>query len=464
MDMKLSQYHVVTQPFVDEINNHVKRVIFATRTAEVRVINEASWQILESGTFDLLPQEILFDFVDMELIVPMDEDELATMLGRNDAAAIDDDSLYVVIQPTAHCPLGCGYCGQLHSGKWLSVEHQDQFIERTRGKLEARRFQKLNICWFGAEPLSGLGVIRSFTPRLRALAESFDCIYEAKIVTNGLALTDKVATEIVNQHAVGFIEITLDGVAEFHDARRHRKNGKATFEQIFSNTIALARREDLEDVQLSIRCNVDRRNYEGVSPLLRMLTEAGVQERIRFYVAPIHSWGNDAHTLSLSKEEFAAWEIKWFAQMIQLGFKPGLVPERKPIVCLAVMPHGDLVDANGSLFNCTEVSYVPAYGTPNKFAIGHVSSGEIPGKRNLLGDFNARVGRGEYPCSTCRMLPVCGGACPKSWQEGLEPCPSAKRNIEERLLLNYATYRIGKEPVSTKGTGVSEAASVKSEP
>lgn len=449
MDLKLSRYHVVTPPFVDAITNRTKRIIFATRTAAMRAISETGWQNLRAERFDLLPKEVLLDFVDIELIVSTDEDELATILNRNNAAAIDDDVLYLVIQPTAYCQLGCNYCGQKHSHRWLSPEDQIRFVERAQTKLEAKRFQKVLICWFGAEPLAGLPVIRSLTPQLKTLSEKFNCGYEAKIVTNGLALTDSVATEIVEEHAVRFIEITLDGVAEFHDARRHRKNGSATFEQIFENTIALARREDL-DVQMRIRCNVDQRNYEGVLPLLQMLTEAGVQRRIGFYVAPVHSWGNNAHALSLAQEEFASREIEWMAQMIQLGFKPILIPERKSIVCMAVKPHAELVDAGGTLFNCTEVSYVPTYGTPNKYAIGHVSHGEFLGQRHQLGDFNDRVGRGDYPCSTCRMLPVCGGSCPKQWQEGLLPCPSTKYNIEERLLLNYAASRIDQASTAAK--------------
>ena len=42
----------------------------------------------------------------------------------------------------------------------------------------------------------------------------------------------------------------------------------------------------------------------------------------------------------------------------------------------------------------------------------------------------------EYWCKTCKFLPVCGGACPKSWYEGKPACPSFKYNINERLFLN----------------------------
>jgi uncharacterized protein len=105
-----------------------------------------------------------------------------------------------------------------------------------------------------------------------------------------LALTEKVATELAKEHAVNYITVGLDGVAEFHDARRHRKNGQATFRQIFSSVVALARRTDL-DTEINIRSNVDQYNYERVSPLLRMLAEEGVQQRVKYYVASIHSWG-----------------------------------------------------------------------------------------------------------------------------------------------------------------------------
>ena len=170
-------------------------------------------------------------------------------------------------------------------------------------------------------------------------------------------------------------------------------------------------------------------------------TSAGIQERITYYVAPVHAWGNDADAAALSPEDFAALEIQWFCDMIRLGFRPGLLPGRKHIVCMAVQPDSILVDATGTLFNCTEVPYVPAYGSPNQFAIGDVTTGEHLERRNLLGDFNTRVQNAEYSCSRCPMLPVCGGACPKAWLEGDKPCPSTLHNIGSRLLLAAAASR-----------------------
>ncbi|WP_202924999.1 radical SAM/SPASM domain-containing protein [Myxacorys almedinensis] len=441
MTLKLSRYHVVTQPFFDEIGTQFKRVLFATRTSNVCAIDDASWTLLETGAFEQLSQDMVADLVEMELLVPSSEDELMTILDRNDAASQDDDTLFFSVQPTAMCQLGCHYCGQEHRNKQMSDIDQERLLERARTKLSERQFRTFGVTWFGAEPLIGLPVIRNLAPKFRALAEEFGCVYESKMVTNGLALTEAVATELVQEFDVRLLEITIDGLAEFHDARRMQKSGMPTFEKIFANTVAVARRTDL-DVYVSVRCNVDAQNYESVTPLLLKFAEEGVQDRINFYVAPIHSWGNDAHTRSLSADEFAAWEIQWMSEKIELGFSTKLIPARQPITCMATRPHSELVDADGLVYNCTEVSYVPAYGTPNEYAIEHLNGQSMSGTRDRLGDFTQRVRRGEFNCPSCRMLPVCGGACPKAWQEGLEPCPSAKRNIEQRLLLSYAVSRI----------------------
>ncbi|MDH6056103.1 radical SAM/SPASM domain-containing protein [Umezakia ovalisporum] len=452
MNMKLSDYHVITEPFFDQIEERVKRVIFATRTANVRIIDEHTWTILADEKFDELAADILVDFGEIKLIVPTEENELATILAENHAAGTNDDDLYLVVQPTAFCQLGCHYCGQQHTSKMMSYQEQQQFLQRVTKKLQSQKFKSISIGWFGGEPLVGLPVMRTLTPKLQSLAGDFGCSYNAKIVTNGLALTEHIATELVQELGVSFIEVTLDGIAAYHNARRMQKNGLPTFDKIFANVIALAHRTDL-NVKIVIRCNVDHENYESVSLLLQQLAEAGIQDKIGFYTAPIHSWGNDAHHGSLTKQEFAAWEITWLGEMIELGFAPGLLPQRKPLVCMAVMPEAELVDAYGNIFNCTEVPYVPTYGTPNEYAIDHLAGKQMPGQRHTLGEFNQRVSQGQYLCSTCPMLPVCGGGCPKSWLEEIPPCPSAKYNIEQRLLLTYALSRI-QQPTTTSPLSV----------
>lgn len=441
MKLCVSRYHVATRPFVDFRDGDVKRLVFASRTANVLVVSDRLWSAALDARFDDIPDNFVDELRTAELLVDEREDELDKVLTRHRGASNSDSHLALVVQPTASCQLGCGYCGQLHSLKWLSNEHQREFLLLAENRLSSRPYRSLGVCWFGAEPLAGIAVMRKMSTRLRELAASHGCTYGASIVTNGLALTPTIATELERDHSVATITVSLDGTKDAHDARRHTKAGGATFDRIFKNLVALCKRDDLT-MDVDVRCNVDRRNCDAVLPLLEMLAAEGLQRRVRFYVVPIHSWGNDAQRLSLEPQEFADREIEWFVRMFELGFPLSLVPALSPIACIAVKPDSVLIDATGELYNCTEVSYVPAYGDPNEFSIGHVATGEIPGARARIGDFNDRVAAGMYACSSCRMLPVCGGACPKEWLEGREPCPSAKRNIEQRILLAHASSLI----------------------
>ncbi|HCA26099.1 MAG TPA: radical SAM/SPASM domain-containing protein [Betaproteobacteria bacterium] len=438
--MKLSDYHIVSPPFFDKTLNTAKRVIFSARTAQARTLDEAAWQFLETRRFHELPSPMVDELREIEFIVPKEEDELRLVLDRHDQAAHADPALYLVVQPTAWCQLACDYCGQSHTRRQLSPTHQARFIAEAQEKLAAHPYRYLQVSWFGAEPLVGMSIIRRMTPQFQALAEQFGVRYGSKIVTNGMLLRPDIATELIQSLGVKHIEVTLDGVGEAHDARRPTKKGQHSFERIFANVAALAKRDDLE-VELSIRCNVDRRNRDSISPLLRRLAAEGVQRRVLFYVAPVHSWGNDAHRESLTAEEFAQWELQWFAEMIELEFRLRVLPGLKKAVCMSVSPTSTLIDANGELFNCTEASYVPAYGNPNRYAIGAIAHGEQPGKREQLSQFNTHIRQGEYACHSCRMLPVCGGCCPKLWKEDISPCPMPKYNIENRLLLQYCLSR-----------------------
>ncbi len=477
---KLSQYHVATEPFVDgKTGGRAKRIVFGARKATARVVDGQLFDRVQSGDMAEkdLPVEALSELLDAEILVPADEDEVRTIFDKNDRAVQTEKTLYLVLQPTGWCQLGCWYCGQEHRRATLSPENQDRLIEHVRRHLQTGDYENVEICWFGGEPLAGMRVVRRLTPRLRQLAEEHNCTYSAGVVSNGVTLTRKVAEELVRKLSVRKIEVTLDGTAEYHDTRRPMKSGAATFQRIFDNVVDLAGRDDL-DVKLTVRCNVDQGNRDGVTPLLRMLAEAGVHRRITgFYVSPVFDWGNEAGQQGVSREEFARWELEWFMEMFKLGYELPLIPQRQPIPCMTYKPDAQLVDPFGVLHKCSETPLVPAYEQPaepgrlpvfestscgsnspchnaaqdNRCAIGDLIEGARPERCEFFG-FNDRARRGEYACGTCRLLPVCGGYCPKKWHDGDIPCPATRYNIEQRLLLAYAAGRLTAEPGAGLGT------------
>jgi uncharacterized protein len=478
MELKTSNYIRISVPILDHKDRQTKLLVFGTRRSEVRAIDTKTWQKITDNQFNDIPQDIIDDLLAAEILVHNDEDELKTILTQNNQASSSNSTLSLTVQPTALCQLGCGYCGQTHTQHLMSEKDQAFFLDRVESKLTVKYYENLSIWWHGGEPLLGIQVMRQLSPKLLTLADKYNVKYLSNITTNGISLSHDMVSELVKIHKIKKFQVTLDGTAEYHDTRRNTKQGKPTFKTIFNNVVNLAQREDLEEFDIVIRCNIDSRNRDGVLPLLQLIKQAGIHKRVIIDLVVVHDWGNNEDSPAI--EEFAAWEIEWFIKMKEMGFKlPALLPSRRKILCMASSPDAELVDAYGNLFNCTEFSYVPEYEVASKigktsyvavfkidktspktpitniFTLGHVSTGETTNNRQILGQFNQKVQDGEYPCSTCAMLPVCGGACPKLWLEGNQPCPTANYNIGERLLLEYIEKRM--KDVSTRQSVASVA-------
>jgi uncharacterized protein len=137
---------------------------------------------------------------------------------------------------------------------------------------------------------------------------------------------------------------------------------------------------------------------------------------------------------------FSQWELDTFLEMESLGFSVNLLPQRNKVTCLAVNESGLLIDPSGDLYNCTEVSLVPTYEEKgeNIHNLGSVSSDSIDeDRKSIFARFFQDLSEKKYPCSDCHILPVCGGRCPKEWNEGRVPCPPMKFNMKERMILSY---------------------------
>lgn len=442
MQLKLSRYIVTSDSFIDGLDNKEKVVCFSTRSQNVFLFEKEKYDLLHSGSFDLLPFDFVDDLLSSEILVPASEDELKNVLSRSTSAIDDNKSLYYVIQPSAQCQLGCGYCGQTHRDARLNGNLQMEICNRIESKLKTGKYNNLSIGWFGGEPLSAFSSMIQLTEGLIKLTKKYQCSYGAKIVTNGLSLNPVKFEAIVNDLKIRQIEITLDGSAKFHDVRRHTKNGSPTFDRIFNNLLFAANSKENVDslVNISVRCNVDRRNAEGVPELLNQLNENNLQNKINFYCAPIHSWGNDAHKLSFSPQEFADLEIEWLMQMKELGFRLNLFPDSKPIVCMTVQKDAEVIDAYGNIFSCTEIPYVDSYNN-TEHVLGNILNKNEAANGRSYDNFFKDILEDKFDCNKCPMLPVCGGACPKQWYEGNIPCPSNKFNLGKKLLLHQLIIR-----------------------
>lgn len=441
MELKLSHYVVIS----DELNQQMDRIILSTRTGLATTVSRKIHDCLNSGNFESFPDKVLDQLIKNKILVPNNEHELGTIISENKNEISSEDVLYEVIQPSAMCQFGCPYCGQGHTKDYISRDHYALLLDRIEEKISNGHYKTLFIGWFGGEPLMALKQIREVTILLKELAKKYQLNYGAKMVTNGLSLKKGIYEELVHDMAVSSIEITLDGIAKYHDAKRYLKGGGDTFDLIFDNILAICNKPDFYEYRcnLTIRCNVDRLNIDGVSPLIELLAKHGLQHKIAyFYPIGIYSWaGNDAHKGSLTKEEFAELEIDWLLQMIKHGFGVSLLPGRVNKVCLSVSEDSEMFDAFGNVFNCTEVSLSSFY-KESEYVLGNIEKPTEISQSRPLGNWNDEILENKFPCSSCKMLPVCGGACPKSWHEDMRACPPNKFNMKDKLALSYIVAKM----------------------
>lgn len=437
MKYKLSGYLVFSQPIIT--NKYV--LVYSTVSTTMILIQLDLYHILMTNVFDEIDNDLLENLVKNKILVSEDFNELDAIIKENKNAIQNENLLYQVISPSANCQLGCGYCGQVHTKNGLDENLNKKIVERIAKNLKAKDYKELGISWFGAEPLMGLLNIKKLSKELMELASTNKCSYSAKMITNGLSLKKDIFFDLVENYKVKDFEITLDGTAENHDLRRHTKLKEKTFGLIFKNLKDIVSDPKFDQLKcfIRIRCNVDGSNYKSAFDLIELLDNEKILNKISFYTAPVHSWGNDAHLSSLSQRDYSKFQIEEYLMLMKKNHSIGILPGKKTnIVCTSLHENAEVFDADGNVYNCTEISQVEVYKEVEAYKIGKLNNESYSNSERPFSSWNDDILNGEVPCTTCRILPICGGACPKLWKEGISPCPPIKYNIEDRLLLEFS--------------------------
>ncbi|MFC0529816.1 radical SAM protein [Phytohabitans kaempferiae] len=428
-----SRYIVLSDHEYVGADGGLRRLAYSTRTGKVFPVGRSVVTSLENGTIDDIPANVVEALVRTSLLVRAGADEPADILAENIVAAQDRSRLYISLLPTAYCNMSCAYCGQEHRRGQLGREHRDLVRERVVRRLRQPETKRAKICWFGAEPMMGYSAIRDLAKDFIATADECGVPYESLIVTNGTLLTADNIGVLARECRIGHFEITLDGPPEVHDRHRPLKSGGKSFWRIIDTVRPAVERHP--DVNWQFRTNVDKNNEESVGAYLELMAKLGFGlPNVSFSIARVHPWGNDVSAFESSLGGFAAREAGWLEQAMALGLRTPLLPGgRRTSVCSVVTRAEEHISATGAVFSCNEEALVPRH--EQELALGNVRQRNLPLLRPVgpYDDWNESVANGEAWCRDCVFLPICGGACPKSWREGRPPCPSYKLNIQQRI-------------------------------
>ena len=357
--MELSNFVIMS----DMIHNGKYRILYSSLTSKIYLLNNKICNKLLNSNFAGIEHNNI-DFLYKEgLIVNSRDEEFESFKKSIYFNLKNRKSLYIVILPTADCQFNCTYCGQTHKNLYMSEDQIKNIIKRIEFKLLSNNIQHLSVGWFGGEPVLAIKQIELFTSKLMSRIKDKGISYQSSIVTNGLNLSLPIFKRLVEMNITKF-EITLDGDANIHNQRRNINSSCNAYNIIINNLFNIINSNyfQKQDIKFIIRCNVDKTNKYAWIGLINRLCELQILDKISsLYLAPIHSWGNNAHKTAMPIAEFADIELQFVSELIARGYKIKHIPSHKQRTCIATSLYDEVIDVHGNTHNCTEIPLVEKY-------------------------------------------------------------------------------------------------------
>jgi uncharacterized protein len=342
-------------------------------------------------------------------------------------ARYGSNSFGLTIAPTSDCNFRCVYCYEqdvIRPG-YMGDGVQDALCEWLRSRV--KYIDSFSVTWYGGEPLLALDAIKRMSEKFIKICDENDVSYGAGMITNGYLLSVKTL-KALRKMRVSFLQVTLDGGAERHNANRPLANGSGTFDKILLNLKRGA--EHLPRV--SLRINIDKDNMTAGEDAVRFLAENGLSEKVfPYYGRVTNDNGNYTEEKCLNACDFAGAEYDFALEAAQN--RRGIVryPNSKTAFCGADCVNSFVVGADGELYKCWS-----DIGRAGK-SVGNITRGANPPTKALL-DYMLFDPTAEPQCSACGVLPICMGGCPFQRRRGGQSQCVSHKYILEKCLLNAA--------------------------
>ena len=165
-----------------------KSILYNTFTSAIALLNSSA--VVRYLSNSLTDQEVA-SFISRGFIVPDEYCELDE-INRARIAGIEQESRKVFrIWTTTLCNARCFYCfEQGVPDSSMGLETASQVVTYIEDKLHTS--DRLEIEWFGGEPLCNLNAMRYITGKLKMCCKEMGVDYHASIISNGSLITKKL--------------------------------------------------------------------------------------------------------------------------------------------------------------------------------------------------------------------------------------------------------------------------------
>ena len=377
-------YYVVEQPLNEGL------LLYHTMTKALLLLTPEEAEIYKTSP-TALPQ-----LIEQWFLVPLNHDDRLLSRQIRDVARMLEKKTGAVtnytIMTTTDCNARCFYCYELGRPRvpmsQETAEHTaDYIIKHCQGK-------KVNLRWFGGEPLYNKTVISLICRRLKDTGID----YHSTMVSNGYLFDDNVVNEAKELWKLKKVQITLDGTEQtYNRCKAYIYKDVNAYRRVIGNIHKL---QDA-DIHVSIRLNIDMHNAVNLSVLSDELhREFSNPKGISVYMHALFEEAKGSKAIhDNEKRKYVFDQINDIESRLKnYGlFKPKpMNQEVKTYRCMADNDNSIVIVPDGHIGKCEHYS--------EDHFVGHIDNEN----RDTLMTEKFREVRDEIDaCSTCFNYPNC---------------------------------------------------------
>lgn len=413
-------YFVVEQP-VDE-----GLLLYHTMTKALLLLTPEEAEVYKTHPADLS------ELIELWYLVPESHDDrLLSRQIRDVAKMLEKKSTAITsytILTTTDCNARCFYCYEM--GRPRVPMSRDTAIKTAEYIIKHCCGEKVNLTWFGGEPLYNRPVISLICQRLKDAKVD----YHSNMITNGFLFDDDSVKEAKKLWNLDWVQITLDGTEKIYN-----RSKAFIYKDVNAYQHVIRNIHRLQDagITVRIRLNIDMHNADNLMELTNELhNEFTDPKGISIYMHTLFETVKGSTAMrNCQKRDTVFKKIQEIdTQLIEYGFfKPKQLDRHiKTNRCMADSDKCVVIVPNGYIGKCEHF-------TEDHF-IGHIDKEGLD--TNKQEEFKACNDEIDA-CATCFYYPNC------VWLKICEDVPYCYQeerdnylhNIHQRLLKAYKKYK-----------------------
>lgn len=401
MNLKASKYNILIR--------HTDKNFFYlwnSKSGAIVEFEEPLYMALQNNKLsDAILSPYIEELVKQGILVNKNIDEYYELVERakRQQYSCDDKTFSLVIVPTLACNYHCVYCferGRTDAMRIMDASTAEKLINFIRTKIVSSNIKRLNIHWFGGEPLLAYEqVVNPVSTMIFEFCKLHKVEYACKITTNGYFLSEDKFNDIIKKFHTEQIQVTFDGT----ETEYCRKKGVTPKEYRTSKNNVLELAEYIKKfnypTEIAIRLNADKANYADLLEFVREIkSDSRFNEKIHFYLGRLKNYVGEA-VECFSLEEYKD-KVLEFNRFVGKGYT---IPQSKSLWCLECSSACYGIGPRGEIYKCEH-----DFGLP-ECEVGHLDYGlSYNAYYNEFTTFFK-----DEKCKKCKLFPICLGGCPK---------------------------------------------------